>query len=121
LRYYGAYAEAIDNLCRIVNVIPCIGEAEKMVEQVVYLHYYTDTADYFINGYDGEDIMHDVVKSSAFPDGTERQNISLTNFKKNEFIKLDFSWEVPDIAKKTLERLFYTKIRIGSNKPSHDL
>jgi len=27
---------------------------ENAVEQTVYLHYYTDTADYFISGYDGE-------------------------------------------------------------------
>jgi hypothetical protein len=34
------------------------GEAEKTVDQAVYLHYYTDTVDYFISGYDGEDIMY---------------------------------------------------------------
>jgi len=34
----------IDNLCRIVTAILRIGEAEKAVEQTVYLHYYTDTA-----------------------------------------------------------------------------
>jgi len=47
LRYYGAYAEAIDNLCWIVNAIQCIGEAEKTVDQSVYLHCYTEMADYF--------------------------------------------------------------------------
>ena len=72
---------------------PRISEAEKAVDQAVYLHYYTDTADYFISGYDGEDTMYGTVKSSVFPDGTEHQKISLANLKKNEFMKLDFSWE----------------------------
>ena len=100
LRYYGAYAEAIDNLCRIVSAIPHIGDAEKAVEQVVYLHYYTEMADYFISGYDGGDTMYGTVKSTVFPDGTERQKISLANLKKNEFMKLDFSWEGTDIEKR---------------------
>jgi len=46
--------------------------------------------------------MHGVVKSSVFPDGTERQKISFANIKSNEFMKLDFSWEVPDMEKKRL-------------------
>jgi len=73
--------------------LPHIEEAEKAVEQTVYLHYYTDTADYFISGYDGEETMYGTVKSSVFPDGTEHQKISLANLKKSEFMKLDFSWE----------------------------
>jgi putative transposase len=93
LRYYGAYTEAIDNLYRIVNAMPSISDAEKTVEQTVYLHYYTDTVDYFISGYDGEDTMYGTARSSVFPDGTEHQKISLANLKKNEFMKLDFSWE----------------------------
>jgi REP element-mobilizing transposase RayT len=93
LRYYGAYAESIDNLCRIVSAIPGIGEAEKTVDQKVYLRYYTDTADYFIYGYDGEDTMFGAACSSVFPDGTVRQKISLANLKKNEYMRL----EVPDI------------------------
>jgi len=72
LRYYGAYAEAIDNLCRIVSAIPHIGEAEKAVEQAVYLHYYTEMEDYLISGYDGEDTMYGTAKSTVFPDGTVR-------------------------------------------------
>ena len=83
-----------------MNAIPHIGGAEKTVGQAVYLHYYTDTADYFISGYDGEDTMYGTVKSTVFPDGTERQKISLANLKKNEFMKLDFSWEVPDMEKR---------------------
>jgi putative transposase len=100
VRYYGAYAEAIDNLCRIVAVIPHIGEAEKADEQAVYLHYFTDTADYFISGYDGEDTMYGTARSSVFPDGTVRQIISLANIKSNKLMKLDFSWEGTDIEKK---------------------
>jgi len=82
----------------IVNAKPRMGGAEKEVDQAVYLHYYTDTADYFISGYDGGDTMYGTARSSVFPEGTERQKISLANLKKNEFMKLDFSWEGTDIA-----------------------
>ena len=41
--------------------------------------------------------MSGTSRSSVFPDGIERQKISLANLKKNEYMKLDFSWEVPDI------------------------
>jgi len=56
--------------------------------------------DYFIYEYDGEDIMYGTARSSVFPDGTVRQKISLANLKSNEFMKLDLSWEVPDVEKR---------------------
>jgi hypothetical protein len=93
MRYYGAYAEAIDNLCRIAVAIPRIGGAENTAEPIVYLHYYTDTEDYFIYEYDGKDTMSGTARSAVFSDGTTRQKISLANLFKNEYIKLDFSWE----------------------------
>jgi len=92
LRYYGAYTETIDNLCRILPVIPRIGETEKSVDKKTYLHYYTDTDKYLIYEYDREDTMYGMIMSSVFPDGTLNK-ISLAGLKKNEMIKL----EVPDI------------------------
>jgi len=92
LYYYGAYAETIDNLCRIVLAIPRIGETEKIVDKKIYLHYYTDTADYLIYEYDGKDTMYSMAKSTVFPDGTLCK-ISLAGLKKIEGMKL----EVPDI------------------------
>ena len=55
-------------------------------------------ADYLIYEYDGEDTMYGMSRSSVFPDGTVCQKISLSNIKGNEYMKLDFSWEVPDIV-----------------------
>jgi len=92
LRYYGAYAEVIENLCDIITIIPHIGESEETVDKKVYLHYYTDTDDYLIYEYDGEDTMSGIFRSSVFPDGT-LSKISLTGLKKNEMMKL----EVPDV------------------------
>jgi hypothetical protein len=74
-------------------------EIEKTVDQAVYLHYYTDTVDYFINGYNGEDTMYRTARSSVFHDGTKCPKISLANLKKNEFMKLDFSWEGQTLGK----------------------
>lgn len=93
MRYYGAYEETIENLCRIVEDISHLAEAEKTDEQAVYLHYFTEMADYFISGYDGDNTMNGTTRSTVFPDGTVKQKISLTNIKSNKLMKLDFSWE----------------------------
>jgi len=53
--------------------------------------------DYLIYEYNGDDTMFGTSHSSVFPDGTVRQKISLSNIKINEYMKLVFSWEVPDI------------------------
>jgi len=37
--------------------IPKLGDTVNIKEQSVYLHYFTDTADYSICEYDGEDTM----------------------------------------------------------------
>jgi putative transposase len=92
LHYYGAYAETIDKLCRIVPTIPGIGETEKIVDKKIYLHYYTDTADYLIYEYDGKDTMYGTAKSSVFPEDTLCK-ISLVGLMKIEKMKL----EVPDM------------------------
>jgi len=42
--------------------------------------------------------MYGTFRSSVFPDGTVSQKINFANLKNNEFMKLDFSWEVPDIV-----------------------
>jgi len=56
------------------------------------LHYYSDTADYLIFVYNGEDTMYGSAKSTVFLDGTLCK-ISLAGLKKIEGLKL----EVPDI------------------------
>jgi len=94
-RYYGAYTETIDNLCKILPLIPRIGETEKIVDKKAYLHYYTDTDNYLIYEHDGVDTMYGLVMSSVFPDGTLNK-ISLASLKKNEMMKL----ETPDIEKR---------------------
>jgi len=94
LHYYGAYTETIETLCRILPCIPRIGDTEKAVEKKVYLHYYTDTADYLIYEYDGADTMYGMAKSLVFPDGT-LSKISLAGLMKIEGIKM----EVPDMKK----------------------
>jgi len=53
-------------------------------------------SDYLIYEYDCEDIMFGISHSFVFSDGKIRQEISFSNIKSNEYMKLDFSWEVPD-------------------------
>jgi len=55
---------------------------KKAVDQTIYLHYYTDTTDYFIYEYDGEDAMFDTACSSVFPNRTVRQKIRLASIKE---------------------------------------
>jgi len=49
--------ETIDDLYMIEPAITCIGETKKAVEKNIYLHYYTDTADYLIYEYNGKYTM----------------------------------------------------------------
>jgi putative transposase len=62
LQYYGAYAETIDRLYKTVQNLPRLGETETERKPLVYLRYYTDTTDYFIYEYDGENTMFGKVR-----------------------------------------------------------
>jgi len=93
IQYFGAYAEQIDRLNKLIPAIPKIGETETEKEPTVYLHYYTGTADYFISEFDGEDTMSGKVHFSAYnPTDDSYRKFSLSNLKSNEFMQLDFSW-----------------------------
>ena len=93
LRYFGAHAEAIDRIFRLVPTIPKLGESVFLRNPPICLHYFTGTADYFIYEYDGEDTMYGLTRSNIYPEKNEYQKISLSRLKSNELMKLDFSWE----------------------------
>jgi putative transposase len=93
MQYFGVYAETIDRLYKIVSEIPRLGDTENILEPPVYLHYFTDTADYFICEYDGQDTMFGKAKFSVYNSAeTEYRKFSLNNLKNSRFIRLDFSW-----------------------------
>ena len=93
-QYFGAYADDIERLYKIVLDIPKIGDTEHSHMPPVYLHYFTGTADYFISEYDGEDVMFGRVRFAVFPLEAQYQRFSLANLKNNEFMELDFGWRV---------------------------
>jgi putative transposase len=94
LKYFGAYAETIDKLYKLVPTIPRLGEAAYLRDPPVCLHYYTGTADYFIYEFDGYDTMYGLLRSCVFPDQSEYNRFSLSMLKSNPMMKLDFSWNV---------------------------
>jgi len=63
--------------------------------QHAYLHYYTNTTDYFIYGYDGQDNIFCKVSKNVFPAETVYQKTSLSKLLNIPFIKLDLSWRTP--------------------------
>ena len=94
LRYLGAYSDAIEKLYALVPTIPRLGESSFLRNPPICLHYYNDTADYFIYEYDGKDTMYGLVRFSVFPAENGYQKFSLSDIKNIQSIKLDFSWEV---------------------------
>lgn len=90
LQYFGAYAENIERLYKIVPEIPYIGETEDEPEPRTFLHYSTGTADYYIYEYDGEDTMYGKIRFSAYPDEAEYRRFRLSELKKNKFLELDW-------------------------------
>jgi putative transposase len=95
-RYIGAYAVALDRLFDTIPTIPKIGKhqppsASGIPEPHTYLHYCTNTHDYYISEYDGEDTMHGKVRSNAYPAETKWQKLALSGLKKNQFLKLELS------------------------------
>jgi putative transposase len=92
LQHHGVYAEEIERLYKLIPTIPRIGDTETMRNPPVCLHYYTDTVNYFIIEYDGQDTMYGRVRLSVYPHTNEYCKLSLSELKKNQFLKLDFSW-----------------------------
>jgi len=93
MQYFGAYAEAIDRLYQTVSTMPRLGDTETAKDPPIYLHYFTDTANYFICEYDGEDTMFGKVRFSIYhPDEAVYQKFNLSHLKNHQSIKLDFSW-----------------------------
>ena len=94
LRYFGAYAEVIDRLYKLIPTIPYLGESASLKNPPVCLHYFTVTADYFIYEYDGIDTMYGLERINVFPANTEYRRFRLSQLKANQFMELDLSWEV---------------------------
>jgi len=90
LRYFAAYAEAIGKLYALVPTIPRLGESAFLHEPPVCLHYYNDTADYFIYEYDGNDTMYGQFRFSVFPAENGYRKFSLSEIKRIQSIKLDW-------------------------------
>jgi hypothetical protein len=75
-----------------------VSGAEKAVDQAVYLHYCTDTVTILLADTMAKTSCTEW--SSHQYSRTECKKISLANLKKNEFMKLDFSWEGTDMEKR---------------------
>jgi putative transposase len=89
LYYKGAYTTALDRLYNIIQKIPNINDIEGKFELPTYLHYHTKTHNYFIYGFDGEDIMYGKIQSNIFPSETQYRRINLSELMKNSLLKLD--------------------------------
>ena len=94
LQHYGVYASTISRIYSIVNTIPGIGETETMKDPPVCFHYYTDTADYLVIEYDGNDTMYGKVRFSVYPYENKYRKFSLSELKNNPHMKLDLSWKL---------------------------
>ena len=93
-KYLVAYAGALEKLSGIVPTIPKTA-ATDTTKQPVYLRYFSQTADYRIHAYDGQDSLFGKVRFNAYPAEVEYQNFSLSRLKNGPFMQLDFSW-MPD-------------------------
>jgi len=87
--YIGAYAVALDRLYNLLQKIPNINETETTSEQKTYLHYYTNTHNYFIFVFDRNDTMYGKVCSNVYPVETKYQKLSLSELMKNPLLKLE--------------------------------
>jgi len=91
-KYYGAYAESIENLTNIIPLIPAASGRTETQDMPVYLHYTTKTADYFVSGYDGDDLLYGKVRYNVYPAVTEYRKFSLDKLKRSYYMELDLSW-----------------------------
>jgi len=92
-QHYGVYADVIEQLYATVKIIPLIGDTDPMKGPTAYLHYFTETADYFIYEYDGQKNMYGKVRLNVFPQEEKTQIFNLSELKNIDKIKLDFSWK----------------------------
>ncbi len=99
LRYFGLYTEDINRLHTLILTIPRIGDTETMRNPPVCLHYQTQTSDFFIIEYDGQNTMYGRYRLSVFPHTNEYRKFTLSDLKNIPSIKLDFSWRVTDTQK----------------------
>jgi putative transposase len=89
LYYISVYTAALGRFFNLILKIPDIGEAETKNEPKTYLHYYTQTHNYFISGYDGNNTMYGKVGSNVFPEENRYQRFYLSDLLKNPLLKLD--------------------------------
>jgi putative transposase len=89
LHYIGVYAVALDKLYTLIYKIPKIGETKTKSVPVTYLHYYTNTHNYYIYEYDGEDTMFGKTFLNNNSAQTQWHTISLSELKENKFLKLE--------------------------------
>jgi len=89
--YIGAYAVALDRLYNLIPKIPDIN----VTETKTYLHYYTQTHNYFITAYDGENTIYGKVQSKVIPNEIQYKKIILSELMKNHLLKLELSCIVP--------------------------
>jgi hypothetical protein len=87
--YMGVYTVALDRLYYLLPKIPNIDKTEKKSKPPIYLHYYTQTHNYYILGYDGDNTFYGKVHSSIYPHETCYQTFELSNLLKNPFLKLE--------------------------------
>ena len=92
IKFFGTYVEDIDRLYKLVPTIPRLGESVFLNKPLICLHYFSDTTDYFIYEYDGEDIMYGLMRSNVNTIETKYSKISLSILKINPYTKLDYSW-----------------------------
>jgi hypothetical protein len=90
MQYLGVYADEIERLNDIIPTIPKLDETENQNCPVVYLHYFTGTADYYIYEYDGDDTMYGKVQFNVYPAETVCQKFSLAKLKGNPLLELEW-------------------------------
>jgi hypothetical protein len=85
LNFYGA---EIIRLAAIMPTIPEIGDTEGIPEPLIYLHYFTMNAHFYICEFDGIDKMYGKADLRYLPDLPKYRTLSLSNLKSNQFIEL---------------------------------
>jgi putative transposase len=89
IHYIGVYAVALDKLYNLLPKIPNVNDTDKLPESPIYLHYYTNTHDYFIIGYDGDNVMYGKVRSKVLFNEEKYIKINLSDLMKNPLLKLE--------------------------------
>jgi len=87
--YMGVYFSALDKLFDLLQRIPNVSDTENISKPPTFLHYYTQTHDYFIAGYDGDNTMYGKIKSNVYPEKNQYQLFKLSDLLKNPLLKLE--------------------------------